>query len=86
MCVEALKAFSATYVFVKGKIVSLQAVVPNAPFIHIQFHGRASKLVAHKSRDHATKVFDNGISSITKRQGNKKCIRLFWLHVFMALF
>ena len=29
MCVEALKAFSAWYVFVEGKIVSLQAVVPN---------------------------------------------------------
>ena len=29
MCVEALKAFSAMYVFVKGKIALLQAIVPS---------------------------------------------------------
>ena len=29
MSVEALEAFSARYVFVKGKMVSLQAIVPN---------------------------------------------------------
>ena len=28
-CVEALEAFSAMYVFVKGKIVLLQAIVPS---------------------------------------------------------
>ena len=28
-CVEALEAFSAMYVFVKGKILLLQAIVPS---------------------------------------------------------
>ena len=36
-CAEALKAFSAKYVFVKGKIVSLQAIVPSVGVIICRF-------------------------------------------------
>ena len=37
-CVEALKAFSDKYVFVKGKIVSLQAIVPSCmSFLYTEF-------------------------------------------------
>ena len=36
--VEALKAFSDKYVFVKGKVVSLQAIVPSSlSFLFLEF-------------------------------------------------
>ena len=40
MSIEALEAFSAGYVFVKGKIVSLQAIVPSVEALSVVFLSR----------------------------------------------
>ena len=37
MCDKALEAFSAGYVFVKGKIVSLQTIVPSVKVFICRF-------------------------------------------------